>query len=72
VTRLGEFPPVELVFSLQHFTKITKYSQTVLAIFLNGSFIVVNWTKYGLGYILGNILQKHLVTLVSMDIDLYT
>jgi hypothetical protein len=54
VTRLGEFSPVELLFSLL----IKKYSQTVRAIFFNGNFIVVNLTTYGLGYILGIFFTK--------------
>jgi hypothetical protein len=58
VTRLGEFSPAELFFSLQHFTKMIKYSQTVGSIFFNGNFIVVNLTKYGTGYILGNFFTK--------------
>jgi hypothetical protein len=66
VTRLGDFSPTywATVYFGQIFLKIAKVSKSLVYFFHNQIFILIE-TKNGLGYLLGDYLQTHLVTLVD-------
>jgi hypothetical protein len=63
VTGLDEFSPVGWLFTLGSFCETYKYSTDNWATFVHGKSCVPIFTRNGLGYILGDFSQGHLVAL---------
>jgi hypothetical protein len=59
VTKLGEFSPLGYFFKLDNALKITEVANIFSAVNFMNYFFFTN----GLGYILGDFFQTHLVTL---------